>query len=71
MAMTRRDYVLIAGALERVWDLYVLSECDDRVHPSEVLERVISEVGGVLAADNPRFDEGRFIAAAVSGEVTR
>ncbi len=58
--MTRKDYVIIAGALRRALLESGPGACADGV----VL--AAENVADVLAADNPRFDRDKFL-----GEVHR
>lgn len=68
--MTRRDYIRIAAALreaaERTW-----SGAPDEDEQRAMLygQRLAREaIADALAADNPRFDRERFIAAAEGGK---
>lgn len=49
--MTRKDYRLIAQAIADVW-------CDSTAQLD-----IAKSVAKALATDNPRFDEGKFLAA--------
>lgn len=59
--MTRKDYVLIAGALARTregyaanWDPNLFRACNDTAR----------SVADALQADNPRFNRTKFMEAA-------
>lgn len=56
--MTRKDYEMVAKAIKRQVDRGILdpNECD-------ILEDLALELAGEFAADNPRFDTKRFLAA--------
>lgn len=61
--MTRKHYEAIAAAIREESDAF----------PTDLvvrgtLERLASALGGVFAADNPRFDRARFLAACGIGE---
>jgi len=55
--MTRKDYVAIAGAIA---EAYRTCDSYDRPSKRKVLDIVTKELVRVLAADNFRFDRGRF-----------
>lgn len=57
--MTRKDYKIIAAALNRA----ALDDTVDR----RALERVIAELASALKSDNARFDRERFRAAVYAG----
>lgn len=63
--MTRKDYQAIAEAIGRANPIITPA---DRI----TLTNTYRAVAAVMAADNPRFDEGRFMAAVWSAvdEVT-
>ena len=63
--MTKKDYELIAKAIEQSTWFYRcgLPLVDDLRTPEAVLLGVAMELVERLAADNPRFDEQRFMAA--------
>jgi hypothetical protein len=63
--VSRKDYQLIAGVIQ---DLYTRALRDGTGDPV-TLERVAVALCSDLAADNPRFDRDRFLAAAVPGMV--
>ena len=59
--MSRKDDVLIADALKRArdqyamhWDPNLFRACDDNA----------KAIAKALAADNPRFNQGKFLVAA-------
>lgn len=59
--MTRKDYILIAKAIEGV---------SDTLHPSDdsvSLRRVITALADAFRYDNPRFDAERFTMACLTG----
>ena len=63
--MTRKDYVLIAKAITnaRYYDaspLYALG-----------INRAVIELAVVLKAENPRFDEAKFLSACQIGKLPR
>ena len=56
--MTRKDYVIIAGVLNTIyqqewsqWDL------------EDLFDTVVDRLADALTADNPRFDRARFLSA--------
>lgn len=54
--MTRKDYVLIAGA--------IADRMRDADHTQTLtIDAVASRIADALQRDNPRFDRGRFMAA--------
>ena len=57
--MTRKDYVLIAGAI--AWSLD--HHCDTILERHGAAETA-REIARVLEQDNPRFDRERFLKAA-------
>jgi hypothetical protein len=60
--MTRRDYIIIAGALNQARKVAIdRSEVDG-------VEVAASWVADALKKDNGRFDLGRFMAAVVNGD---
>lgn len=64
--MTRKDYVAIAAALLKVRDSNSGSSPDGHFEAGWETAHYFSvlTVADTLAADNPRFDRGRFYAAA-------
>lgn len=62
--MTRKDYVLIAGALYQEWkdgvDGLSVAACRH-------VEQIAASLADALAQDNPRFDREHFLAV-VRGE---
>ena len=56
--MTRKDYVRLAAALHKARGY---CETDNQ---RRGVERAVLCIAAELAADNPRFDRARFIAAA-------
>tara|TARA_R100000808_G_scaffold11131_1_gene28922 strand:+ start:428 stop:634 length:207 start_codon:yes stop_codon:yes gene_type:complete len=63
--MTKKDYELIAEAIEQCAWFYGSGAPwpDDLRTPEVVLRGVAMELVERLAADNPRFDGQRFLAA--------
>jgi len=59
--MTRKDYVLIAGAI---------ASMDAEFSPEQVA-RMAERMGNALTRTNPLFDRDRFIAAATGKPQTR
>lgn len=59
--MTRKDYVAIAEAIARAARFY---GADELANGRVAVRNVAVYVADVLAADNPRFDRGRFLMAA-------
>lgn len=53
MAMSRKDYVAIADAIANA----------NRGEHTVTREEVACRIASVFAADNPRFDRGRFLTA--------
>lgn len=74
--MTRRDYVLIAGALREAaveidtHDRAMMLMSERHLTPETVLAVVVKTLSRHLCRDNPRFDFDRFRRAALP-EVTR
>ena len=62
--MTRKDYVALAGALNRT-----LSYAHERENDEAAIgvENAACAVGDVLATDNPRFDRDRWADAVTKG----
>ena len=60
--MTRKDYILIAAALERSKPLPIANPKMDAVRRS-VFEMAARNIADALAQDNPRFDRERFLKA--------
>lgn len=65
--MTRKDYVRIAGALK--WCEETLAtgadlSADERTGAMLACAVIADELADELAAENPRFDRQRFLAAA-------
>ena len=55
--MTRKDYIAIAGAINKASERY------GEPAAKMVLDDVVNEIAEVLAADNPNFDKDRFVDA--------
>lgn len=55
MGMTRRDYELIADAIDTLWQI-------DDADPYTI-EQAAHELADRLATNNPRFDRLRFVYA--------
>lgn len=69
--MTRKDYVAIAGAFAQAHADVQASTFFDASTGADALigiDLVLDRIATVLAADNPRFDRGRFIAAATGAK---
>jgi len=63
--MTRKDYNAIAGAIRETLEIVnATAEAGDIAAMVWAVERTAREIATVLAADNGRFDRGRFITAA-------
>jgi hypothetical protein len=60
--MTRKDYKVIAGAINDVLTTNVLTE-DQRF----AIAKVTQTLGRELQRDNGRFDYGRFLGAVMEG----
>ena len=58
--MTRKDYELIAKAIKDVGLFYHVMGCRDVV-TERVLSSVARELARELGAENPRFDQERFM----------
>lgn len=58
--MSRKDYVAIAAAIRAEY-----KAVSDGPALQRSVERVAERIANVLAADNPRFDRDRFLAAAL------
>ena len=62
--MTRKDYELIAGAVARSRQASSLTKrAPERQAKADALRLVATDLAATLAADNPRFDKERFLAA--------
>ncbi len=61
--MTQKDYILLAAALASVD-----TDTDSAI---EAWHDIREAVANVLAADNPRFDRGRFNAACITQAIER
>jgi hypothetical protein len=57
--MTRKDYVLLAAAIERAG----LSGDFEKSEYQAAIEYVATELADALAAENPRFERDRFLKA--------
>lgn len=68
--MTRRDYVRIAAALRAAYPSDGPRNSGDlsRLAAGMQWHACADELARVLAADNPRFDRSRFMAAAEGGK---
>lgn len=61
--MTRKDYKLIAGAVNKALDRV------EHIHQADwIIEEVVHRLGAVLYQDNPRFKYEKFYAACGLGE---
>jgi hypothetical protein len=58
--MTRKDYVLLAEALNAAFS----RSTADKADKADGIARAAIELADALAADNPRFDRERFLKAA-------
>jgi len=59
--MTRRDYVMIAGAINRAVQCGRNLDTPDRQQAADVvLQLTIAELGYVFSQDSERFDRERF-----------
>jgi len=59
--MTRKDYVLIAGALRKARERYPT--------PANTAHLCVADcIADALVGDNPRFDRDRFVEACMLGE---
>lgn len=64
--MTRRDYELIASVLAQAWRQAAGMEVADGAYGRLDTVRLVAHgLAEELAAENPRFDRGRFLAAAM------
>lgn len=61
--LTRKHYVKVAAILKAEGDQYG-SRITDRAEGTAAVESVTKALAGVFAADNPRFDRGKFLQAA-------
>jgi hypothetical protein len=72
--VTRRDYILIAGAINktarevRIADAAKVLTSGDHLTGKTVLHMVVANLTHALAGDNPRFDRQRFMWAALEEE---
>ena len=63
--MTRKDYVAISDAMSTLRKdsfFWPMVEGSDSI-PPEYVDHITTALCDVFAADNPRFDRGRFLAA--------
>jgi hypothetical protein len=68
--VTRRDYQLIARAIDTTDSIYTLENDDERVHPSEVIDFLIDALDVALQNDNPlKFDGQKFRQACVESRL--
>lgn len=58
MSMSKRDYEMLARVI-RTNRSFTRA---DR-NAQEIIDGIVGDLAVALAADNPRFDEGRFVAA--------
>lgn len=73
--MTRKDYILLAKAISDTQDRIRnnvggdgdYTKCGDQLRG---VRRVAAHLADALAADNPRFDAGRFLTACGYGATT-
>ena len=65
--MTRKDYITIARAIDEARGLASYEEFVSQapLGADATIDLVAAAIADALAADNPRFDRERFIAAAV------
>lgn len=61
--MTRKDYTAIAAAVVQARFDVDSTDIDNLVSGQLAIDLVVDRLAATLAADNPRFDRGRFIAA--------
>lgn len=67
--MTRRDYKVIASAIDKTDKVYSVDNEDERVHPSEVIDLLTDVLSEVLSADNYKFDAQKFRNACVESRL--
>jgi hypothetical protein len=66
--MSRKDYERIAATIALEWTLTAQMRLDDAAEVGarlRALNRLALSLADVLAADSPRFDRERFLAAAM------
>lgn len=63
--MTRKDYKTIAAALHRTSMAHGIGQKSDKAKQGgdNALRLLAIDLAATLAADNPRFDRSRFLAA--------
>lgn len=64
--MTRKDYRLIAQAINRVYSQVegeTLAEYALQITAIRVLDWTINEIASAMEKDNPKFSNGMFVAA--------
>ena len=62
--MTRKDYQLIAGAIQAAFRTpWLRSTPHADAHIESARRAVVAEISEALKSDNPRFDRARFAAA--------
>ncbi len=57
--MTRKDYVAIAAAIHRTG----MASRITKKNSEQTLRLAAIDIAATMAADNPRFDKGRFLKA--------
>lgn len=65
MAMTKKDFEVVAAAFARVEDRIVNGDLGVMLSPQGVLAAAMQEVTEALKDSYPRFDTGRFEKAAM------
>lgn len=67
--VTRRDYQLIARAIDKTDKAYSVDNDDERVYPSEVIDFLVDALDEALQNDNDRFDGHKFRQACVESRL--
>lgn len=65
MGMSRKDFQLIADAINKMDAEFTIGGGDERQHPSLIIDEMVDELVRVLPTANMHFDGGRFRSACM------
>ena len=65
MGMSRKDFQLIADAINKMDAEFTIGGDDERQHPSLIIDEMVDELVRVLPTANMHFDGGRFRSACM------
>lgn len=65
MAMTRKDFQLIADTINRMDAEFTIGGGDERQYPSLIIDEMVDELVRVLPSANIHFDSERFRSACM------